>query len=284
MKILIIGGDLRFAAIADSLAKKRFDATTCLLEKAELSVPKVPLTEALKENDIIILGLPCSRDDYTLNAPFSDTKLSLVELFSAIKPGTLILAGVVSEKIAELARHYNVTIIDYFKREELEILNSIPTSEGAIEIAMAELPITIHSCKCLVLGYGRIGKFLCSQLKGLGANVTATSRSHEGMAWINAACLNGVYTDKIAGYLGDFDLIFNTIPQKILREQELRLLKPDCLVIDLASKPGGVDFVAAKDLGIKVIWALSLPGKCAPVTAGEIICSTVLNILSEAEV
>jgi len=42
-----------------------------------------------------------------------------------------------------------------------------------------------------------------------------------------------------------------------------------------------VDFDAAKELGIKVIWALSLPGKVAPVTAGEIIKGTVINILQE---
>lgn len=34
-------------------------------------------------------------------------------------------------------------------------------------------------------------------------------------------------------------------------------------------------------LGKRVIWALSLPGKVAPITSGEIIKDTILNILSE---
>ena len=50
---------------------------------------------------------------------------------------------------------------------------------------------------------------------------------------------------------------------------------------DLASKPGGVDFDTAGKLGLKVVWALSLPGKIAPVTSGEIIACTILNILKE---
>ena len=58
-------------------------------------------------------------------------------------------------------------------------------------------------------------------------------------------------------------------------------IRKDCLVIDLASKPGGVDFKAASELGVKVVWALGLPGKVAPISAGRIIADTVMNILSE---
>jgi hypothetical protein len=34
-------------------------------------------------------------------------------------------------------------------------------------------------------------------------------------------------------------------------------------------------------MGKKVIWALGLPGKCAPKTAGEIVAATVDRILTE---
>lgn len=43
----------------------------------------------------------------------------------------------------------------------------------------------------------------------------------------------------------------------------------------------GVDLEAAARLGIKVVWALSLPGKVAPVTAGRSIQTTIYNILHE---
>lgn len=75
--------------------------------------------------------------------------------------------------------------------------------------------------------------------------------------------------------------MINTVPALLLNREALKQLKPDCLVIDLASKPGGVDFDAARELGIRVIWALSLPGKVAPVTAALAIRDTLYNILSE---
>ena len=58
-------------------------------------------------------------------------------------------------------------------------------------------------------------------------------------------------------------------------------MREDTLVLDLASKPGGLDLDAASALNRRVIWALSLPGKTAPVTAGEIIARTVSHLIEE---
>lgn len=42
--------------------------------------------------------------------------------------------------------------------------------------------------------------------------------------------------------------------------------------------PSGVDFEAASALGVQVIWALSLPGKTAPVSAGKIVAQTICEL------
>ena len=66
----------------------------------------------------------------------------------------------------------------------------------------------------------------------------------------------------------------------VFNKELLPKLKKDCLIIDLASAPGGVDFNEAKKLGLKVIWALSLPGKCSPKSAALIIGNAVENYLN----
>ena len=78
-----------------------------------------------------------------------------------------------------------------------------------------------------------------------------------------------------------FDIIFNTVPAKIFSCVLLARIAGKALVIDLASGEGGVDFMSAERLGIETIHALSLPGKCAPKTAGEIIRNTIYHILEE---
>ena len=168
-----------------------------------------------------------------------------------------------------MAEQAEVVFFDYFAREELEIANAVPTVEGAIQIAMEELPTTLFGTRVLVLGFGRLGKLLAHRLKGLGANVTVAARSYGDLAWIQAYGCKSERMEQLDGWLGGYQLVINTV------------LRPDCLIIDLASKPGGVDFEGAAQLGVKVIWALSLPGKVAPVTSGKIIRDTIYHILGE---
>ena len=159
--------------------------------------------------------------------------------------------------------------------------NAVPTAEGAIQIAMEELPITLHGARVLVIGYGRLGRALAPRLSALGARVSVAARKYAALAWAESFNWGTERIGQLAGWLCGYDLVVNTVPAPVLGEAELEELKPDCLVIDLASKPGGVDFAAAARLGRKVVWALSLPGKTAPVTAGRAIQTAIYNILSE---
>ena len=75
----------------------------------------------------------------------------------------------------------------------------------------------------------------------------------------------------------------NTIPAVVLTEPVLAALRPGSLIVDLASRPGGTDFAAARRLGLTALHALSLPAACAPETAGEFVAQTVCEILRERE-
>ena len=80
-----------------------------------------------------------------------------------------------------------------------------------------------------------------------------------------------------------FDTVVNTIPAPVLTAVELAALPKGCLIVDLASKPGGTDFAAARRLGHTALHALSLPTCCAPESAGEALARTVQAILQERE-
>ena len=194
-----------------------------------------------------------------------------------------MLYGKYSSRIEELAKKSGIKTTDYYDREEFKISNAVPTAESALAIAINEVPVTILGTTVLVMGYGRIGKTLCGMLKALGAKVYASARKCTDFAWIeNNGCIP-VHTDNIGNIISECKIIFNTIPKTVLGCEMLSRVSKDALIIDLASKPGGVDFELAKKAGINVIWALSLPGKTAPVSAGEILSDTILNILGETE-
>jgi dipicolinate synthase subunit A len=121
------------------------------------------------------------------------------------------------------------------------IANTIPTAEGAIQIAMEELPITLHRSKALVIGFGRIGKILAHRLSGLGMRVSVSARRYADLAWIEAYGYGVEHTEELDGWLCGYDLVINTVPAQVLTEHRLKELKEGCVVIDLASKPGGAD-------------------------------------------
>ena len=161
--------------------------------------------------------------------------------------------------------------------------NAVPTAEGAVQLAMEHLPITIHGSRVLVIGFGRVGRLTAQRFQALGARVSVAARRYDQLAWAQAMGFGGEHLAHLKGWLCGYDLIVNTVPAQVLGIEELEDVKLDCLILDLASKPGGVDLGAAGKLGLTVIWALSLPGKVAPVTAGAAIRDTVYNMLRELE-
>ncbi|MDD3766326.1 MAG: dipicolinate synthase subunit DpsA [Eubacteriales bacterium] len=284
-KFLICGGDLRQASVANRLydygykvSVYGFSDTSQFNDKIQIHTS---IDQALKDVDIIILPLPCTVDNEIVNMPMSAEKLYITDLLKKMNKNQIIVAGKISKKLYNIAQMYNIYMADYFEREELIVLNVIPTVEGALQIAMEETAITIHGSRCLVMGYGRIGKMLSKSLRDLGANVTVYARSLADLAWIKANALKGISTSQIKDVIAKQDIIINTIPAIVLDEEMLSMISPETLIIDLASKPGGVDFEKANKLGKKVIWALSLPGKVAPITAGEIISDTIINLIDE---
>ena len=104
---------------------------------------------------------------------------------------------------------------------------------------MEELPITIHGARALVIGYGRVGRMTAQRFQALGARVSVAARKYADLAWAESQGLGVEQTGRLLGWLCSYDLVINTVPARVLGEAELGDLKPGCLVIDLASKPGG---------------------------------------------
>ena len=279
----VIGGDQRQLKLAELLAEEGHTVHTWALP-AEGTVGTLLSAESLagvERADCVVLPLPVAGEKVELNAPLWEGRMALWDLFQAMRPGQFVVGGRITEQVFRLAKEQGLVCRDYFAREELAVLNAVPTAEGAVQLAMENLPITLHSCRALVLGYGRVGRALARTLQGLGAFVTVGARRYEQLALAETDGCTAQKLEDLAGWLCGYDLVINTIPARILSRRELEDTKADCLIIDLASKPGGVDLAAAGELGRTVIWALSLPGKVAPVTAGAAIKQTIYNMLRE---
>lgn len=281
--VAVIGGDLRQLTLARLLKREGYHVflygfdKDIRLDAFEFDCDKDFALSA----DIVILPVPVTFDGTTINSPYATNPMTVEEFLYGINPSALVFGGQIQPNLQRAFEENQIAYRDYLKREELSIKNAVPTAEGAIEIAISETPITIHGSKCLVLGYGKIGKILSKMLFGLGAQTYVEARKYADLAMIEGHGYEPLDLYRLKESIGDFDIIFNTVPALILDRETLSNVKNDALIIDLASKPGGVDFEAAKTLGLRVIWALSLPGKVAPVTSGAIIKDTIMNIIKE---
>ena len=258
MNISIIGGDQRIIELAriiqnnkrDNLYLYGIDETDIIKDFQIAS----SLKEAIDKSEMIITSIPLSKDGEHIYAPFSTKTILISDLFEYAKNKKIITGNISNQQSDN-------EIIDVLKLEELAVLNAIPTAEGAIQIAIEKSDITLHESNCLVMGFGKIGKILSKMLYGMGANVYCEARKESDIAFIKAYGYNDIYLKDLSQYLGKFDFIFNTIPNIILDKTNLSYIKKECIIIDLASKPGGVDFDYANSINLKTYWALALPRK-----------------------
>ena len=284
--IAVVGGDLRIIKAVEILLKDGYKVFTFGLEMSEelMDIQEVEicptLDEAVKKAKIVLGPIPLTSDRKNLSMPFSNVKLPVEEFAKKIADRALI-AGQFPESMKKLLKDNNINFIDIAKREEFIVLNAIATAEGTIQIAMEETQRTLHGSKILVMGFGRMGKVLSKMLSGLGAEVYCEARRDDDLAWIQVYGYKPIHLMNLNEYLDKFDIIINTIPFQVLDDEKLDLVRKDVVIIDLASNPGGVDIKAAKKRGLKLIWALSISGKVAPLTSAEYIIETLYHVLKE---
>ena len=273
MKFQIIGGDLRAVCLAKQLEGERNEVTAFALDKAE-GIKKIG---DIEKADCYVLPLPVEgRKAGKLNAPLSDREHSLSDILFDIPDGSLVLGG----KMKSLTGCRGLEMHDYMQRPSFIIGNAALTAEAAIWLLMNELETALYGKRVLVIGYGRIGRILSSRLKAMNVHVGVMSRNPDARAIAGALGYSPVSPKE---GIDGFDLIINTAPGPVLPEGALAQLKKDCVLLELASSPGGIDKAEAERNGRRFIAAPGLPGKYSPQSAAELIYEAITEILKERE-
>lgn len=271
----ILGGDLRNVELARIFREKCLDVKTYALLDNEGN----DFDDFIDKSDFIVAGTPFSRDGETVNSSENKEKVSIERLFNTMNSSKVLFAGSILDKVRNMADRYDIKVYDLLDYEDIAVLNAIPSAEGAIEVALKSMKSTLHSSNCFILGYGRIGKILSNMLKGFGANVYIAARKDEDFAWIRAMGYEPVYYFELEEKIEKADVIFNTVPHLVLDTKELQKVDKKCVIIDLASKPGGVNFTVAKELNLETYWALGLPGKVAPRSAARYMADKIISLM-----
>lgn len=278
----IIGGDSRQKYLTQFLAADGFKVKVFGIDdvKESSKVKKESLDDLVKHSDYVVLPIPVSKDGINIYAPYSTYDILMDENFFKICAKSVIFCSGKNKLMDRYGSILNNTqVFDYISNETFAIENALPTAEGAIGIAINEFDGVLSKAKCLIVGFGNIGKVLAGKLKSWGSDVTVSARKDFDFAWIEALGYRVCHTNSLNG---KYDIVFNTVPHLVLDEKFLcGCCGDDTLIIDLASQPGGVDYYFAEKTGVKCIHALALPGKIAPAFSGEIVKKSIYKLIKE---
>jgi len=279
-----VGGDTRFIYMAEFLDHKGYKIIIYAPSDGK-GLPDCPraesLEEAVSQARTIIGGIPFTSGNMSIRHTGKKEDMTTTKLLSVLKENQILFAGCLKQSFIKECADKNVMCFDFMADDKVTIYNTIATAEGAIAEAVMCYPDNIHGSKSLVIGYGKCGKSLAERLKGLYSETTVCTRSTVDREWARANGHKTISFETLGDKIGEYHLIFNTVPKMILDKKLLYAANSNSIILDIASAPGGVDYKVAKKLGMNARLYPSLPGKYAPKASGNILGYYVISTISQ---
>lgn len=282
--IAVIGGDRRIACMIPLLQEKGYRVISYGMQDCPSQKKIMPeeLKETVKRADVIIGSIPLFRGE-SICPQVLLAALEGTENTGGERAGKILFGGVIEQSFKKRAEELGVCCFDFMEEEKIALFNTIATAEGAIAEAICHQETNLHGSRSLVLGYGRCAKVLAQKLKCLDVHVTVCCRSEIQQALAQAFGCEVLLPEKLDLEIESFEYIFNTIPQVILKEALLQKMSHSALIVDLASGKGGVEFEKAKELGVRALHCLGLPGIYAPKSSARIFAEFVLEKIKDQQ-
>ncbi|MDR1410136.1 MAG: hypothetical protein LBJ12_07755 [Oscillospiraceae bacterium] len=288
MEMLLLGGDRRMLYAAGRLSALGYGVRLGGYEPQpgflELRfTAQDAWREAVRHSDTVVLPFFTrgKTGKTAIKSDFSGEEIYADEIARIVTPEQPILAGMPPEDVRSMFFGKGLALLDYFARDELAIANAVPTAQGVLALLIEQLEKAVAECTICVTGYGRCARSLARALRGLGTHVVIAARKKRDLAQIRADGYEPLALSELPVAVAKLDALVNTIPTQVITADTLAAFRQDCLLIEIASAPFGIDSDVAKSIGMPYIYAPSLPGKTAPKTAGEIIADTVDSMLRE---
>jgi dipicolinate synthase subunit A len=291
LSIGMLGGDRREQEIARRAAATGADVRAYGFPSPEQGIPGVremnDPAAVLEGARFALFPIPGIAANGALFAPAAPAPIIPDRaMLAGMAPRAHIILGWADKNLKAHADALSITLHEYEWDRSLMLQRTPAIIEGLLKIVIDNSAITIHNSNACVVGQGTIGAVLARYLVALGAHAHVAARNPEQRAAAFVAGATPHRLDELPALAPQLDFLFSTVPSRVVGEDVLARLPKSALVVDLAAPPGGVDFDAAKRLGLTAIWGRGL-GSRAPVTVGASqwggIRERIENILQEQE-
>ena len=131
-------------------------------------------------------------------------------------------------------------------------------------------------------GWGRIARRLAPRLRALGCESWVAARKAGDRAEAEGCGLRSCSIDTLPELAGELDFLVNTVPAPVISRETLTRLRPDAVLLELASEES-FDKTLAEELGLRAVFAPGLPGRSAPCAAACLMRDTIYAVIRERE-
>ena len=193
------------------------------------------------EDHGMTVSMPNDCDLAVLRFPYALMTQELIDSFSG---GQKIVCGLLPEETESILREKKCALLYPLKNEQYLTENARLTAEGAVWAAMNKMSIALCDAKCLVIGYGRIGKCLANITKGFGMNTIAYdpyfTKNGENDT-VESVDLNTLYKESDFIFL---TVLLNTQTEHMINKTSISKMKKNVLLVNISR--GGL--INTKDL------------------------------------
>ena len=222
---------------------------------------------------VYVLPIPVGKIDK--NIDFVE-KLK-VELIKQRKQILCVFGGVFSDEWKAFLEEWAIPYVDLYKVSEVVEGNAWITAEATLAEVYSHSAYSVCGQKILVTGYGACGSKIAALFSKVGAEVVVAARREEIRKQALLDGYKAIDFFDLKEEIGGFMTVINTVPAMVITEELIQRMRTDSLIIDIASKPGGCDFAAAKKNNIQAKLALGLPGIYTTSSSAAVLKNAILN-------
>jgi dipicolinate synthase subunit A len=189
--------------------------------------------------------------------------------------GHIVFGGMFGEERKQRLTEAGVEYWDLMEDPTVVHKNARITAEATMAEILKYSDYSIRGQKILVCGYGKCGREIANLLAALGAKVTVLARSVQARRLARSEGHEATNFSYGPEEVYGARTIVNTVPALVIREPMIREMHEDAVIIDIASRPGGTDLMAADRCGIKVVAALGLPGIYTTKSSARVLADAI---------
>ena len=293
-RIAVLGGDAREVVMAHLLSRDGHDVATYGLGEpacrslsaadglgSAVALEAASAPEAVVGRSWLLCPNPGLGEDDRVYAPFASASICLNE--DLLRASDVVTGGIVlgraSASLMALASTIGTRVHESKNDEALKVRLAASAAEGLLAMLVERTDQVLRDQRVLVLGYGATGSAIADRLVLLGSQVTVAARREESLAHAEEHGARAVPFENRVAAMAEATVIVNTVPSVSSMPADVLGGLDGCLVMDIASPPGGTDHAAARAAGLGLLWLRGLVGERAPRTAGELQYRFVKNVI-----